>query len=52
MLNRNLFNMTVDVVFFDVTTFHFESVRQDSLRDFGFSKNGKFKEVGSPGAFN
>lgn len=44
-LNRNLFNMTVDVVFFDVTTFHFESVRQDSLRDFGFSKNGKFKEV-------
>lgn len=44
-LNRDLFNMQVDVVFFDVTTFHFESVRQDSLRDFGFSKNGKFKEV-------
>jgi len=44
-LNRSLFNMKVDVVFFDVTTFHFESVRQDSLRDFGFSKNGKSNEV-------
>jgi len=44
-LNRNLFNMQVDVVFFDVTTFHFESVRKDSLKDFGFSKNGKFNEV-------
>jgi len=44
-LNRSLFNMKVDVVFFDVTTFHFESVRSDSLRDFGFSKNGKFNEV-------
>lgn len=44
-LNRSLFNMKVDVVFFDVTTFHFESVRPDSLRDFGFSKNGKFNEV-------
>lgn len=44
-LNRSLFNMKVDVVFFDVTTFHFESVCQDSLRDFGFSKNGKFNEV-------
>lgn len=44
-INRSLFNMKVDVVFFDVTTFHFESVRQDSLRDFGFSKNGKSNEV-------
>ncbi|MDY6895527.1 MAG: IS1634 family transposase, partial [Thermotogota bacterium] len=44
-LNRSLFNMKVDVVFFDVTTFHFESVHPDSLRDFGFSKNGKFNEV-------
>ena len=44
-LNRNLFNLKVDVVFFDVTTFHFESVRKDSLKDFGFSKNGKFNEV-------
>lgn len=44
-LNRNLFNMAIDVVFFDVTTFHFESVRQDNLKNFGFSKNGKFNEV-------
>ena len=43
--NRNLFNMQVDVVFYDVTTFAFESVKQDSLKDFGFSKDAKFKEV-------
>ena len=43
--NRNLFNLQVDVVLYDVTTFSFESVKPDSLRDFGFSKNGKFNEV-------
>lgn len=43
--SRNLFNMHVDVVFFDVTTFYFESVKADSLREFGFSKDGKFNEV-------
>jgi len=43
--NRHLFNIQVDVVFYDVTTFAFESVRKDSLRDFGFSKDAKFKEV-------
>ncbi|MGI6317900.1 MAG: IS1634 family transposase [Dethiobacteria bacterium] len=43
--HRTLLSMHVDVVFFDVTTFHFESVKADSLRDFGFSKNGKFNEV-------
>ena len=43
--NKSLFNMQVDVVFYDVTTFSFESVKADSLRDFGFSKDGKFKEV-------
>lgn len=43
--SRNLFNLKVDVVFFDVTTFHFESVRKDRLRDFGFSKDGKGNEV-------
>ena len=42
---RNLFNMQVDVVFYDLTTFHFESVRADELKDFGFSKAGKFNEV-------
>ncbi len=47
LFNRNvtLFNMNVDVVFYDVTTFSFESVKEDSLRDFGYSKSGKFKEV-------
>lgn len=43
--NRHLFNMKVDVVFYDVTTFHFESVKADTLRDFGYSKDGKFNEV-------
>lgn len=42
---RDLFNYKVDVVFYDVTTFHFESVVADDLRDFGFSKNAKFNEV-------
>jgi transposase len=36
---------TVDVVFYDVTTFAFESVIMDELRKFGFSKDCKFKEV-------
>jgi len=43
--NRSLFNMKIDVVFYDVTTFHFESVKADTLRDFGYSKDAKFKEV-------
>ena len=43
--NRSLFNMKIDVVFYDVTTFHFESVKADGLRHFGFSKAGKFNEV-------
>lgn len=42
---RSLFNMQVDVVFYDVTTFYCESTSADSLKDFGFSKDGKFKEV-------
>lgn len=42
---RNLFNGKVDVVFYDVTTYHFESVREDELRKFGFSKVGKSHEV-------
>ncbi len=43
--NINLFNMQIDVVFYDVTTFHFESQRADELRDFGFSKANKINEV-------
>ena len=42
---RDLFNMRVDVAFYDVTTFHFESNKADDFKDFGFSKNGKFNEV-------
>lgn len=44
--NRNLFNMQVDVVFYDVTTYHFESQKaDDQLLDFGFSKANKVNEV-------
>ncbi len=42
---RDLFNARVSVALYDVTTFHFESVRADGLRDFGFSKACKFNEV-------
>ena len=42
---RDLFNISLDVVFYDVTTFYFESVRKDSLKDFGFSKDNKLNEV-------
>jgi transposase len=43
--NRSLFNLNVDVVFYDVTTFHFESVRDDGFRDLVFSKANKINEV-------
>ena len=36
---------TMDMLLFDVTTLYFESVRSDDLRDFGYSKDGKFNEV-------
>lgn len=35
----------VDCFFFDVTTLYFESVVQDDLRDFGFSKDQKYHMV-------
>ena len=35
----------ITVTLFDVTTLYFESVEQDDLKDFGFSKDNKFKEV-------
>jgi len=41
LANRNLFNMEVDIVFYDVTTFSFSSVKADTLKDFGFSKDSK-----------
>ncbi|UCE04475.1 MAG: IS1634 family transposase [bacterium] len=42
---KDLFHMSVDIVFYDVTTFHFESNRADDFKEFGFSKAGKFNEV-------
>lgn len=42
---QNLFSEKIDVVFFDVTTLYFESTIQDELRDFGYSKDNKFKET-------
>ncbi len=41
--NRNLFNYELDVVFFDVTTFYFDSdkVKEGELRQLGFGKDGK-----------
>ena len=41
----SLFEEKVDVLFFDVTTLYFESIDEDELREFGFSKDCKFKEV-------
>ena len=38
-------NKKVDVVFYDVTTFAFESIAVDGLRNFGYSKDCKFNEV-------
>lgn len=35
----------MDGVLYNVTTFSLESVKADSLRDSGFSKEGKFNEV-------
>lgn len=43
--NKNLFNLKLDVVFYDVTTFYFESQKQDELKDFGFDKDNKINNV-------
>lgn len=43
--SRSLFPDKVDVLFFDVTTLYFESFEPDGLREFGFSKDCKFKET-------
>jgi transposase len=43
--NYTRLGRTVDVVFYDVTTFAFESVHVDELKDFGYSKACKFNEV-------
>lgn len=41
----NLFNSKLDIVFYDVTTFYFESQKADTLKNFGFGKDGKINEV-------
>lgn len=41
----NLLHQKVECFFYDATTLYFESVLQDEVRDFGFSKDGKFNQV-------
>ncbi len=43
--NKNLFNLSLDIVFYDVTTFYFESQKSDELKDFGFDKDNKINNV-------
>jgi hypothetical protein len=45
--NRNLFNYELDVVFYDVTTFYFDSEveNEGSLRQLGFGKDGKMSKT-------
>ncbi len=38
---RDLFNMQLDIVFYDVTTFYFSSEKEGGLRQKGFGKDGK-----------
>jgi len=38
---RDLFNQKLDVVFYDVTTFYFDSEYEDGFRNQGYSKDGK-----------
>ena len=38
---RDLFNQKLDVVFYDVTTFYFDSDKEDGFREKGFGKDGK-----------
>jgi transposase len=38
---RDLFNHQLDVVFYDVTTFYFDSDKEDGFREKGFGKDGK-----------
>jgi len=38
---RDLFNVQLDVVFYDVTTFYFSSEKEGQLRQKGFGKDGK-----------
>jgi transposase len=44
-INRTLFNQSVDIVFYDVSTLYFESCTSDTFKEFGYSKDCKFNEV-------
>ena len=39
--NKNLFNSQDDVILYDLTTLYYESVKEDELRRFGMSKDGR-----------
>jgi len=41
----DLFNQKINLLLYDVTTLYFESFTADELRNFGFSKDNKFKET-------
>jgi len=43
--NKTLFNISTDIVFYDVTTFYYESKEENELKKFGYSKDGKFGDV-------
>ena len=40
-----LFRQPLDVLFFDCTTLYFESLHEDELKQYGYSKDGKFNQV-------
>lgn len=42
---KTLYDRTVSVVLYDVTTYYFESQNADELRNFGYSKDCKFNQV-------
>lgn len=44
-LNEQIKDRSFNVVFYDVTTFYFESVEADDLRNFGWGKDGKNNQV-------
>jgi hypothetical protein len=39
---KKLFDERIDLLFFDVTTLYFESIEEDELRSFGYSKDQKY----------
>jgi len=43
--NKTLYNISTDIVFYDVTTFYYESKEENELKKFGYSKDGKFGDV-------